>query len=400
MINGASFKGISRLSGLLLALVFSPNLAAEQGAWSVHGFAAQGLIKAADSNFVNDNGEASFDLSEFGINASYHWTPDLRIAGQLVYLNGGNRYEEGARIDYLLLDWTLTSDLDSQLNLYLGRYKNQHWLYSSTRDVPHTRPSIILPQSVYYDIFRDVALGSDGIALSYTSMTDFGEVDLLWSYGRSPISDSASQLLVSEYAKGDVTQDFVHQASLYYRPTSSPWQFGLSLLDSDFEYDASQQEPFFDANATSQRVMLNMLYSGEKWEFAAELLQERFLFNGFLTPDTSPDNKGQGGYIQGRYFVNDKVTLMARYDRFDFNKDDRKGHQLSQDSGGIIPHYFGYIYDASLGFSYRFNNSWQVQAEYHWLEGRAKLSPAIIPDLEANNGKYWDMWAIQLMYWF
>ena len=66
----------------------------------------------------------------------------------------------------------------------------------------------------------------------------------------------------------------------------------------------------------------------------------------------------------------------------------------------MIPHYFGYIYDTVLGLSYRFGNSWQVQAEYHWLEGRARLSPAIIPDLQANNTKYWDMWAIQLMYWF
>ncbi|MEW6982981.1 hypothetical protein AAD001_10065 [Colwelliaceae bacterium 6471] len=390
-------KGVNAVLLTVACLSISNALSAE---WSVHGFAAQGVSKAANSNFINDDGKTSLNLTELGVNASYQFSPSIRLAGQAVYLNGGNRYEEGARIDYLLLDWTVATDFDSQLNLYIGRYKNQHWLYSSTRDVPHTRPSIILPQSVYYDIFRDVALGSDGIALAYTTMTDIGEIDLLWSYGKSPISDSASELLVSKYAQGDVNQDFTHQASIYYRPKSSAWQFGASVLDSDFNYTASSMEPFINADATSQRVMFNMLYSGQKWEFAAELLQERFLFNGFLSPDTHPDKKGQGFYLQSRYFVDDKWSVLARYDRFDTDKNDRKGHKLNAESGGYIPSYFGYIYDTTLGVKYRVANNWQIQAEYHWIEGRARLSPAIIPDLQVNNDKNWNMWAVQLMYWF
>lgn len=368
--------------------------------WAVHGFAAQGVAKAENSNFINTKGDTSYDLTEIGINASYQYDPNLRFAGQLVYLNGGNRYEEGARIDYMLLDWTVFSDLNSQFNLYLGRYKNQHWLYSSTRDVPHTRPSIILPQSVYYDIFRDIALGSDGIALSYTHSQPYGELDFLWSYGRSPVSSNAGELLVSGSSKGKVTQDFVHQASLNFRPNNNAWQYGISLLDSDFGYKAKTNEPFFDAKSTSQRVMFNMLYSGQQWEFAAEFLQERSFTSGFLFPGLIQDRKGQGFYLQTRYFLNKNFTLMARYDRFDNDKNDRKGKKFSASTGGAVPSYFGYAYDSTVGISYKFNKNIQLQAEYHWIEGRARLSPAIIPDLINNNDKYWNMWALQLMYWF
>ncbi|WDE12822.1 TonB-dependent receptor [Thalassomonas haliotis] len=387
-------------TGLLTCLSLFQLAAFGSQDWAVHGFASQGIIQAADNNFVSRDADddISYDLTEIGINASYQWQPDIRFAGQLVYLNGGNRYEEGARVDYLLMDWTLASDIDWQLNLYLGRYKNQHWLYSSTRDVPHTRPSTILPQSVYYDIFRDVALGSDGMSLSYTRLTDIGEFDLLWSYGTSPISDNATTLLLSTTAAGDIDQDFTHQASLFYRPEGSTWQYGISLLDSDFKYSADENEGYFDADATSQRVMLNLLYNSEQWEFTAELFQERFFFDGFFTPDWSHDQKAQGFYAQGRYFFDEQLTFMLRYDRFDANKDDRKGKALERNTG--IPAYFGYMYDTTLGLTYRFESNWQIQAEYHWFEGTGRLAPAVVPDLATNNSKNWQLWALQLMYWF
>ena len=386
-------------AGLLTCLAVFPLAANASQDWAVHGFASQGVIQASDNNFVSrEDDDVSYDLTEIGINASWQWRPDIRFAGQMVYLNGGNRYEEGARVDYLLMDWTLASDIDWQLNLYLGRYKNQHWLYSSTRDVPHTRPSTILPQSVYYDIFRDVALGSDGASLSYTRLTDIGEFDLLWSYGTSPISDSATTLLLSTSASGDIDQDFTHQASIFYRPEGTSWQYGISLLDSDFKYSADENEPYFDADATSQRVMLNLLYNSEQWEFTAELFQERFFFDGFFTPDWSHDQKAQGFYVQGRYFFDEQLTFMLRYDRFDANKDDRKGEALERNTG--IPSYFGYMYDTTVGITYRFESNWQIQAEYHWFEGTGRLAPAVVPDVLTNNSKNWQLWALQLMYWF
>lgn len=404
MMNRTMPKNYLVKAGFFICLftsLFISNFAAYSATsedWSLHGFASQGLIKAAKSNFVNQDGDISADLTEIGVNASFQWQPNLRIAGQAVYLNGGNRYEEGARIDYLLLDWTVASDIDWQLNLYLGRYKNQHWLYSSTRDVPHTRPSTILPQSVYYDIFRDIALGSDGISLSYTRLADIGEFDILWSYGKSPISDNANELLLSDMAKGDIDQDFTHQASVFYRPNKSAWQYGFSVLDSDFQYRAHDQDDFLDADASIQRVMLNFLYNSEKWEFAAELVQERFMFDGFFHADFLRDQKAQGFYTQGRYFVDEQLTLMLRYDRYDANKDDRKGKDLKKTTG--IPAYFGFMYDTTVGLTYRFESNWQIQAEHHWIEGTGRLSPAVVPDMQTNHSKNWNMWAIQLMYWF
>ena len=68
-----------------------------------HGFVAQGIINANNSNFINDDESTSLELTEIGVNASYKIADDFRVAGQVVYLNGGNRYQAGARLDYLSL---------------------------------------------------------------------------------------------------------------------------------------------------------------------------------------------------------------------------------------------------------------------------------------------------------
>lgn len=359
--------------------------------WAFHGFIAQGVIKAGDSNFVNEDGDISFDLTEIGLNFSYQWRPDLRVAGQAVYLNGGNRYEEGGRLDYLFLDWGVFNEADWRMNLYLGRVKSRHGLYTSTRDVPHTRSSIILPQSVYYDIFRDLILSNDGIALFYNRETRIGEFDFSWSYGSAPISGNESELLFSKFAKGNLELDYIHQVSIFFRPKDSSFQYGISVLDAGFDYQASPMEPFFDSNGNAQRFMLNLLYSGEKWDFSAELIQERKVADGFVSPLHHEDGKGQGFYTQGRYLFDDRLTIMLRYDRFDVNKDDRNGSKLEQRTGGFVLAYFGYMYDTTAGLTYCFGNNWRLQAEYHWLEGAGRLSPAAISDVQVNNSKYHNM---------
>ncbi|MCI2283045.1 hypothetical protein L3081_06065 [Colwellia sp. MSW7] len=230
-----------------------------------HGFIAQGLIDVDGSNFINDDGGISTELTELGINGSYQLSSNLRLAGQVVYLNGGNRYAEGARIDYALIDWLAYRNANWRTNIYLGRFKNNHWLYSSSRDVPFARPSIILPQSIYFDGFRDIAVGADGAAFKISrSDDDYGNFDFNFSYGSNPISDKQADIILSKEAKGTVKQDFEVQASFYWQPSFSPWRFGASYLDSDFTYHTNiEQDRFFDGGFLF-KLLASMLYMKEK----------------------------------------------------------------------------------------------------------------------------------------
>ena len=218
---------MDKLSYITLAIMlpFVANVNAVDQDFQFHGFVAKGVIDVNGSDFVNDYGSLSPKLSEVGINASYQLSSNFRLAGQVVYLNGGNRYAEGIRVDYALLDWSVYESQNWQANVYLGRFKNNHWLYASSRDIPFARPSIILPQSVYFDGFRDIAVGADGAAMKISHSNDsYGNFDFNFSYGTSPISDKQAEFILSDFAHGTLKQDSDLQASSYVQHSFSLWR--------------------------------------------------------------------------------------------------------------------------------------------------------------------------------
>jgi len=400
-------KAASMLIKKLLILAtafyfFSTNAMASEQYFQLHGFVSQGLIDVIGSNFVNDDGDISAELTELGLNGSYQLSSTLRLAGQVVYLDGGNRYAKGVRIDYALLDWSVYDNYNWQANIYLGRFKNNHWLYSSTRDIPFARPSIILPQSVYFDGFRDIAVGGDGIAVKISHSDDnYGDFDFNLSYGASTISDEQAEMILSKLAQGKIKQDYDAQASFYWQPTFSSWRFGVSVLDSVFSYKSDDNFDFFvDGDFSFQFYTINALFEGENWEFSGEIYQEKFTTEGFYNPQYYSAPIGQGFYFQSRYKVNEKLTLLARYERFYNNKDDKNGDNLEESTGGLVPDYFGYHRDTTIGLSYDLSSDLRLRFEYHWLQGAGRLTPAVLPNPQVNDSKNWQLWAVQLMYWF
>lgn len=391
---------INTLILMLLTLYCAEVACEEENKISTHGFIAQGLIQADGSNFVNDEGDVSASLTEMGLNAAYRFSPGFRIAGQVVYLNGGNRYPEGARLDYLFVDWELVNNFEWQLNMHLGRYKNYHWLYSATRDVPHTRPSIVLPQSIYFDTFRDVALGSDGVALIAQTNTSLGDWEVHWSYGTSPISQEQTRNLLSSSAQGELDQDFTHQLTFVLRPEMSNMHLGLSLLDSDFTYIPTHSDVFVPGEATVQRMLLQFKYLDENWDVSAELMREKVIYRGVLAPQFFNSSIAEGGFVQGRYHLNPDISLLARLDIFDRDREDRAGRNIELATGGVVPGYFGFSDQATIGAHWDIKQNLRLQVEYHRVKGTGRLAPVLSPNLQFNKQKYWNIWAIQLMHWF
>ncbi len=367
----------------------------------LHGFFALGVIDVDGSDFVDEDNSLSTELTELGINASYQLNSQFRLAGQVVYLDGGNRYEKGVRLDYALVDWSAYSNENWQFNLYFGRFKNNHWLYSSARTVPFARPTIILPQSVYFDGFRDFAVGHDGVAFKLIYSDDeMGDFDFNLSYGDSPISDEQGKILLSKLATGVAEQEFDLQSSLYWQPVFSQWRFGISLLDSDFNYQRNKQtsDMFFDAYFYFQFYTINALYEGEQWEVSGEIYQSRFQTDGFYNPQHHSDNIGQGYYFQSRYKVTPDLTLLARYEDFYLSKDDKGGEILEKTTG--IPYYFAFHKDLTMGLNYDFTSNFSLRLEYHMVKGAGRLTPVVVPDPMINKEENWTMWAAQIMYWF
>ncbi|MGY8899877.1 MAG: TonB-dependent receptor [Paraglaciecola sp.] len=382
----------------LSSLTFSGLTLAGDLVW--HGFGAQGVIQANDSNYINDDGDVSYRLTEVGLNTSYRINQKLRVSAQGIYINGGNRFDEGVRIDYLFLDYQVLNSPRWNINAHFGRYKNYHWLYSATRDVPHTMPSIVLPQSSYFDAFRNASLGSDGISLTAQHLNSLGEWDIRWSYGNTQIKQEQTENLMSTLATGELNHDFDTQFSVSFSPLGTGLSLGGSFLSAGFSYNAGENDVFIDGEVALERFMLSLSYSAEHWDINAEAMREKTDFQGFFFDQRDADAVAEGLYVQGRLFVSPDVTLLARIDTFDANNRDRNGSAYQQASGGAIPAYFAFRDQLTLGASWDFADNWRVRGEFHKVKGRARLAPVFIPDIVINDSKYWDIWALQIIYWF
>jgi len=221
------------------------------------------------------------------------------------------------------------------------------------------------------------------------------------SYGSSQLSDKQGELLLSEYAQGKAKQEDETQISVYWQPPFSLWRFGISYLNSDFSYKANNTaDLFFDGGFSFDFYTMNFLYEGESLEFSGEVYQSKFLTKAFYQPNYYKAPVALGMYLQTRYNVSEELTLLARYEMFYNDKDDKHGKMLALQSSGTIPEYFGYHKDTTVGLSYDFSSNLRLRLEYHWVQGTGRLTPVVLPNPSLNNNKNWQLYAVQLMYWF
>ncbi|WP_286270282.1 hypothetical protein [Thalassotalea hakodatensis] len=392
-----------RKGAFVVCLLATSNLAVgnEEQDIQLHGFVAQGLIDVDGSNYVNNDEKPSAELTELGFNASYQYSDNLRFSGQAVYLNGGNRYVEGFHIDYLLMDWSAFTNDKWQVNLYLGRIKNYHWLYSSTRDVPMTRPSIILPQSVYFDATRNMSVGGDGGALTAKYFSDdLGDFDFRISSSYSNISDEQAKIILGPMSNGDLAHKADFQSSVYWAPLGTNWRLGLAMTDATFQYEKERESAFTDGDLALTRHYLNGEYQGDNWTFSFELLQEKMKLEGFMSDTFIQEKTGQGGFAQLEYIYGTNVKLLGRLEHYYADKDDKTGTHLAETTNGFVPKHFGYQHEAVIGATIDITTNVQIQLEHHWVKGTARLTPVVLPNPLVNNHEYWQISAIQIVYWF
>lgn len=131
-----------------------------------HGFLSQAVVHTNDNNVGGHSDDGlGLDMREVGANVSYRPNGDWLFSGQLLARWAGASDEGDPRVDYAFADRTLISDDSRRIGIQVGKVKNPYGLYNTTRDVAHTRPGILMPQSVYLDRIRDFYLAAPGVSL-------------------------------------------------------------------------------------------------------------------------------------------------------------------------------------------------------------------------------------------
>ncbi|WP_374090203.1 hypothetical protein [Methylomicrobium lacus] len=358
----------------------------------VHGFLSQGFIHTSDNHFFGHSDDSlSTDFRELGVNGSWSVLPDLQLAMQVVWRDAGQTDEAGLRIDYGLANYNVLSTESSLLAIRAGRVLTPLGFYNETRDVAATRPSILLPQSIYFDRNRDLAISADGGYLYGEHRTDFG--DFSFNFGlvipRTDGPDFMNTVLRGD--KGEVGGDTSWVARLGYESPGSRVRFAVTYADvlSDFN---SSSHPRNQGSFHFNPLILSAQYNAEKWSLTAEYALRRTRLDYLNAHDVA--FTGQSYYIQGAYHFTDKLEGFVRYDELVWDLDDQYGYRYPPQLG---PSFSRYARDWTFGLRYEILPSLMLSTEYHHVNGTGWLSRLENPQDETRN---WDMYAFMLSYHF
>ncbi|MGJ0492462.1 hypothetical protein [Methylobacter sp.] len=360
----------------------------------IHGFLSQALIHTSDNNFfgtTDDN--ISEDFRELGINGSWRIIPDLQIAMQVVWRDAGLTDEQGLRIDYGLADYHLYSSENGMLGIKAGRVPTPLGLYNETRDVASTRPSIFLPQSVYFDINRNSALSADGGYFYGEQNTDWG--DFSFNVGvivpRTDDPDLTVQLAKNIQAYGDpswisrLNYEW-HGGEVRFAITYAEFNAHFSPIPAPFKLNEGRLQ--------FKPLIFSAQYNAEKWSLTGEYDFRGQRLNNFgLFPDS--DTTGEGYYLQGIYRFTSYVEGMVRYDQLIWDKDDKHGDKFAAKFG--VPAYSRFAKDWTVGLRFKIIPGLLLSTEYHRINGTGTISKLENPE---STKQHWDLYAVMLSYDF
>lgn len=395
------FFKLNRYGNALILCCLFENAEAFDSDWlpqnlQIHGFLSQGFIHTSDNNFFGKTDDSiSTDFRELGINASYRILPELQIAMQVVWRDAGKTDDSNVRIDYGLASYNLYSSEDSLLTLRGGRVPTPLGLYNDTRDVASTRPSILLPQSIYFDVNRNLALSADGGYMYGEHRTDYGDFSL--NFGviipRMDDPDFKNTLVGSD--PGEMEGDLSWVLRAGYEWESGLVKLAITYADFNADYNPSTDALFQAGSFRFNPLILSAQYNSEKWSLTGEYSLRRAQLRNFgAIPDTV--FTGQSFYIQGTYRLTSSLEALVRYDELIWDMDDRKGLKLAQAAPGITNHS-RFAQDWTFGLRYEIVPALNFSAEYHRINGTGWLS-----NLENPQGttQHWNMYTIMMSYDF
>ncbi len=126
--------------------------AAELSNVDIHGFVSQGYLYTKDNNFLADTEGGTEEYSEAGINFSTDISNKLRIGLQLMARDMGEFGNNEVILDWAFFDYSWRD----WVGFRAGKIKYPFGLYNESRDIDAARTFIMLPQSIYVELSKDI----------------------------------------------------------------------------------------------------------------------------------------------------------------------------------------------------------------------------------------------------
>ncbi|RFC33443.1 MAG: hypothetical protein DID92_2727744906 [Candidatus Nitrotoga sp. SPKER] len=359
----------------------------------LHGFLTQGLVTTSDNNFLGQsNKKASTDFREIGLNASLRPTSDLQLSAGLLSHKAGGTDNGEVRLDYGLVDWTVSSNEQGRSGIRLGRVKNSYGLYNKTRDVAFTRPSVLLPQSIYFERTRNLTVAGDGVEFYLDRNYEAGNLFVTFALGKPQLGSEASKVaLVGLVPNGRFEPKVAQISQVMYEGDGGKYRLGYTVLRFDTPYKPGVKDVLQAGQLKSMVQIFSAQYNAENWSLTSEYALRPISSRNFGPNSPDATTRGQSYYIQGSYRLAPKWEAILRYDVLYTDRDDRDGQAYA--AATRRPGFTRFSKDWTAGVRFDLTPELMLRAEYHRIDGTAYLPVQDNPDPRALERR-WDMFML------
>jgi hypothetical protein len=191
-----------------------------------------------------------------------------------------------------ITDWSTgpaLSSEDGRGGIRLGRVKTAYGLYNTTRDVPFTRPSIILPQSIYFERTRNLTVSADGAELYFERYGEAGMLSASFAYGQPQTdTDAAKVALVGLNRPGSVDSKLAPDLQVMYEGAGGRYRLAFTALRLDLRYKPGYGDVLMAGRFKLTPLIFSAQYNAEAWSLTSEYAFRRtsvedfgpFFYNG------------------------------------------------------------------------------------------------------------------------
>lgn len=378
-----------------------------------HGFVTQGYTYTTNNNFFGESSKSngSFEFTEIGLNGSSRITNNILASAQILSRKTGALYDGSPTLDYGLLDFSLVSMENWVGGVRVGRTKNPYGFYNDSRDVAVTRPSILLPQSIYFDKVRNLIHHSDGLQVYADIQLDNADIFFQSSYGNPSIDKNVEFAFLSTDFPGRVkADDPLSLSRLIYEWQGGVLRFGYTKALGNVSYQpalAPNLNPFAGPIELGKGTidididLYSFEYNSEHWSLTAEYWLEAIDWQNLGPLFDSNDLTAEGYYVQTTYRHRPDLEFFLRYDVSHLNKDDPNGTVTASSPSAIAaqisPHNL-FSKDWTMGIRWDMTKNLMLRAEYHNVQGTSWISSRETPFSETKP--HWQMFNLLLSWHF
>lgn len=372
----------------------------------IHGFASTGYMRSDHNNYLVPSEEGSFEFNEAGINFTTSLTDDIHAGIQLFSRDLGDIGNNDVKLDWAFLDY----QWKEELGLRLGKMKVPHGLYNDTWDYDLLRTSILLPQGVYDEGFRETLVSSQGISIyGNISLGGGGRLGYNALAGTSGIGSDSG--IAKIFSGNDMT--FQSATIKYIAGGRMNWHTplqGLMLGATIYQVDLTVNTESTSAPIAIEIDIPELQIFGSSVEYnIGDLTAAAEYYRMKIEPSTTMDMSRLGqpnpdpiedstetetyyGLISYRF--TDWFEAGVYYSVYYPDMDDRDGD--NQVAMGL-PDYTAWQKDLTISTRFDMTDFWLVKLEVHFMDGVALCTVVDNPD---GFEKDWMLFAVKTSFNF